>query len=158
VDGTYQALLTLRELYARGAKPRVVIYGLLPFHSDRNVAHTTWLRTLARYSAGGHAALPFCSLHASGALQEHKPVEYPSFLFREQLALADVAAKFYFKFIDAQERKRRRDAPEITCKLMSAMDRLARRNGSAFYVAMLGHLRDVGPSRRSMSRFAGHLG
>lgn len=143
--GTFQSLLLLRELYARGARPRTVIYGFLPFHAERNIAHAGWLRVLAQYSRLGHETLPFASLDDNGVLLEHGPAPFRAFPFREQLALADLAAKVHFKFLDPEERRRRRDAQQVTCKLISDMNRLARRNGSAFYVALLGQLRELGP-------------
>jgi hypothetical protein len=134
--GTYQSLLLLRALYKHN-KPKIIIYGFLPFHEERNIANSAWLRVLTEFSKRGHSLLPFCSLDENGKLVEHKPVGYPAVPFREHLALVDFAAKFYFRFIDDSETRRRKDGFEITRKLMIAMNDLAQKNGSAFYVALL---------------------
>jgi len=135
--GTYQSLLLLRKLYAHNIKPAIVVYGFLPFHEERNVANSAWRRVLTEFSKRGHSALPFCSLNDKGELVEHKPIGYPRLPFREHLALADFAAKFYFRFIDKGETERRKDAFEITEKLIIEMKNLAEKNGSAFFVILL---------------------
>ena len=136
--GTYQSLLLLRDLYKRNVKPAIVVYGFLPFHEERNIANSGWRRVLTEFSRRGHSLLPFCSLGQNGELVEHKPVGYPVLPLHEYLALDDFAIKFYFRFIDKDESKRRKDGFEITKKLMVAMDDLVRKNGSSFFVAVLG--------------------
>ena len=136
--GTYQSLLLLKNLYRQNMKPAIVIYGFMPFHEERNIANSRWRRVLSEFSRRGHSFLPYCSLGENGNLIEHKPIGYPLLPFREHLALADFAAKFYFRFIDAEEVKRRKDGFAITEKLIDEMNSLAQKNGSSFFVAILG--------------------
>lgn len=136
--GTFQSFLLLRDLYKHNIKPAIVIYGFMPFHEERNIANSGWRKVLTEFSRRGHSLLPFCSLDENGELVEHKPIGYPVLPLHEYLALDDFAVKFYYKFIDEDERRRRKDGFAITQKLMVAMNNLAERNGSSFFVALLG--------------------
>jgi hypothetical protein len=136
--GTYQSLLLLRDLYKQKMRPKIVIYGFMPFHEERNIANSGWRRVLNEFSRRGHSALPFCSMDENGILIEHEPIGYPLLPLREHLALVDFAAKFYFRFIDADESKRREDGFEISKKLITEMKHLAEKNGSFFFTALLG--------------------
>lgn len=142
--GTYQSLLLLRDLYKHNAKPAIVVYGFLPFHEERNIANSRWRKVLTEFSKRGHSALPFCSLGENGALVEHKPIGYPVLPFRNSLALVDFSTKFYFRFLDKEEVKRRNEGFEITKKLMVEMDNIARKNGSSFFVAIMGQPQKYG--------------
>jgi len=136
--GTYQSLLLLREIYRHNENPVIVVYCFLPFHEERNIANSGWRKVLTEFSRRGHSLLPFCSLDENGDLIERKPIGYLVLPLHEHLALADFSAKFYYKFLDQDERKRRKDGFEITKRLMIAMKNLAERSGSSFFVAVLG--------------------
>jgi hypothetical protein len=135
--GTYQSLLLLRELYKQNIKPAIVVYGFLPFHEERNIAHSEWLRSLSRSSRRGHIATPFCSLNYEGELMEHKPVAYPVLPFREHIFSIAFLSKVYYRYVDQEERRRRQAGSEVTEKLILAMNSLAKKNGSDFSVAIL---------------------
>jgi len=143
--GTYQSLLLLRKLYRQGIKPGIVVYGFMPFHEERNVANSGWRKVLTEFSRRGHSQLPFCSLDENGNLVERKPIGYPVLPLHDHLALTDFAVKFYYRFIDMDERKRRKDGFEITKKLMVELNDLAERNSSSFYVAILGEPQQYEP-------------
>ena len=131
----------MKALLENDIRPSIYIYGLIPLHEDRNIAHVRWLKEISQVSDSG---LPYCSLGQKGELIEHRSKFYPAFPFRGTLALVDCFAKFYYKFLDENEKKRRRDALEITEKLMIEMNALANKNGSSFYVALLGQTKHRG--------------
>jgi len=141
--GTYQSLLLMRQLFEKKIKPSIVIYGFIPLHEDRNVALASWLRQCSQSSDAG---LPFCYLNKQGGIVEHQPINYPVFPFRENLALVDFFAKVYYKFLDTDDKKKRKDAFEITTKLISEMNNLAKKNDTSFVVALLGQTQQRGLS------------
>ena len=48
--GTYQSLLLAEEYFASSQKAGLVIYGYLNHHQHRNVANTSWMRSIEKYS------------------------------------------------------------------------------------------------------------
>jgi hypothetical protein len=135
---TYQSLLQLRELYKHNIKPAIVIYGFLPFHNERNIAFSEWVKVLAQNSKLGHKLLPYCSMDKNGKLIEHEPAGYPLLPFGDRLALTgDFFSRFYFNFIDSEEHQRRVNGIAITEKLIAEMNSLAQKNGASFFVALL---------------------
>ena len=67
--GTYQALLLLEELFARGERPARVVYAFHEVHEERNVAAPRWLRMLDENARRGNVAVPYATLDAAGALR-----------------------------------------------------------------------------------------
>jgi hypothetical protein len=134
--GTYQSFLMLKRLYQRGIRPKVVLYGFADFHEYRNIAHYEWRRLLSQYSKRGHIAMPYCSLGKDGRLREHPPAAYPVLPLREHFALVDFLTMTYYQF-SQDERERERQRAKITNLILLKMNRLARDNAAAFYVAVL---------------------
>ena len=137
---TYQMLLLLEDLYERGMKPKIIIYGFMPFHEERNIANSGYLALLSEYSSRGEVGLPYCSLDDNGNLIEHVPKIYPDIPLREYSAWPNFLAKFYYRFLDKDERKNRHDGFAITSELIKKIDKLTSQHGTEFYIAMLGHV------------------
>ena len=87
---TYQSYLAMLRYLKNGARADIVIYGYLPFHLERNVAASTWLKLLRTFKNRGHAAVPYVTLNEHEALLFHAPESYPLFPLADRLAVARV--------------------------------------------------------------------
>ena len=88
--GTLQSFLLWKRQSGNGRMhPRVVVYGFLDHHVERNVAPPEWLHVLAAIAKHDERlAIPFAYLDgAGGRLAIAGPVRYPRWPLREHLAL-----------------------------------------------------------------------
>lgn len=89
--GTWQSLLGLERAFAERAPPKLVVYGFIPVHEERNVASAAWLREQARAARSDTIAVPFATLDRDGALVRHPPQAYPRWPLDERSALVAFA-------------------------------------------------------------------
>ncbi len=84
--GTYQSLLTLRDLIERqGVRPALVIYGFLPFHAERNVLTYSMLEAFRAFG-GERFSPPHVELSAGG-LRAYPPFVVHDWPLEERSAL-----------------------------------------------------------------------
>ena len=96
--GTCQSFMLLKRLFEseKWHKP-VVIYGFIPLHEERNVAHFVWHYALSTLTSTGNISLPSCKLDSSGAIGFNAPYPYPQLPLRHTLALVPLFEKLYLK-------------------------------------------------------------
>ena len=131
--GTHQSRLKMEELFERGKRPVLVIYGLLSGHEDRNVAASHWLEPLARSARReGRLAVPYVVLDGDERLRSGI-AGYPAWPLREQSAVVTSAQRLYARWI-ARHRVR---AHEVTRRILVEMHETAFTHGSHLLVVML---------------------
>lgn len=130
--GTYQTLLrTRRELAARD-DVRIVVYGFIQHHEQRNVATAGWLsRITLHYEM---APLPFVSLNADGSLARHPPDRWTTLPLRSRSALVAVVESLWMRITRAG---RADDARPVTEALLLELDATCRARGATLLVAVL---------------------
>jgi len=89
--GTWQSLLRLERELEERAPPRLVVYGFIPAHEERNLASAGWLREQASAARSGMIAVPFATLATDGSLVRHPPQAYPRWPLDERSALVAFA-------------------------------------------------------------------
>ena len=132
--GTYQVLLLLEELFARGERPARVIYGFHEVHEERNVATPRWLALLDENAHRGNVAVPYATLDASGALVRHAPERYPAWPLRGQLATVAYLERLYADWSGAA---RSAQARAVTERSLLALRDLCARYDVPFAVVLL---------------------
>jgi hypothetical protein len=132
--GTYQSLLVLEHVFSQPPVPQTVFYGFVEEHEMRNVADPSWLLLLDLRSTRGGVSTPYCTLDASGSLVRHAAVGYPAWPGRQHLATVAFLEQEYVTFTGRSRERQRR---AVTERLLLEMNRLVRRNGARFCVALL---------------------
>ena len=131
--GTYQSLLLLERVLPAIPDPRIVIYGFIDHHEDRNVATGDWLELLASYARRGHVYVPSVTADEEGRLHRHPPERYQPLPFREHLALVALAEKALAKI---RTQGRAKQGRIVTQQLMLEMRTLSSAQGADFAVAL----------------------
>ncbi len=150
--GTYQSLLLLERMLPAMAEPKIIIYGFIDHHEDRNVATGQWLELLAGFSRRAHVYVPSVGMDKTGNLRRQKPGKYPELPFREDLATAALAEKAMVKIRTLGREKQKR---KLTQQLMLEMKRLSARYGAQFAVALFDYDAEA---RASYMNFFGNNG
>jgi len=134
--GTYQSLLVLERLPSArpSASRRIVLYGFIEEHEDRNIAHALWMMLQAESSTNGSVAMPYCTLDARGTLVRHSPESYPQWPLRGWLATVALLQRAYAVF---EGRIRATQARPVTEQLLLEMQRSTVRAGVEFAVVLL---------------------
>ena len=135
--GGVQSLLLLQEIIKEFKHPKLIIYGFIEHHEQRNVARSAWLETLLRYSKRGHynkPQIPFATINKNNQLIIHEPKSYIEFWLREESALI-VALE---KFINKQISRHRKKYQDLTTKqIFIDMKKIADENKSNFLIVNL---------------------
>lgn len=132
--GSYQSLLTLERAFRSGLRPRLVLYGFIPDHENRNVAPDYWLKFLSQYANRGHVDVPYCTVGADDNLVRHGPERYLVLPLRESLATAAFSADMLMKL---KTRSRLAQKRRVTQLLIQEMHQICRRHEAKFRVVML---------------------
>ena len=69
---------------------KLVVYGFIEHHQYRNVARSSWLESLSRFSSQGYyrePKVPFATLDEFGKLKLNKPISYLKLPLREYSAI-----------------------------------------------------------------------
>lgn len=132
--GTFQSLLKLESVLQGLAKPpRLVIYGYIDHHEDRNIAPLYWLEMLARYSKRGQVGVPYCTLNNKGQLVRHGPESYSEWPFKKYSALITFLENRYMHWKLGD----RKNGEKVTEKLLLEMNELCLKSGTRLLVVML---------------------
>lgn len=135
--GGVQSLLLLENIIKKIEKPKLIIYGFIEHHEQRNVARSTWLETLLRYSKRGHdhkPKIPYATINKDNQLIIHEPKGYIEFWLREKSSLILILEKFTNKQINRQ-RKKYQDL--VTKQIFIEMKKIADENNSNFLIVNL---------------------
>lgn len=132
--GTYQALLLLEELLARGERPARVLYGFIEWHEDRNVAAPHWLAMLDRNAHRGNLAVPYATLDARGALVRHPAARAESWPLQGWLSTVSFLERAYAEWIAGPRVAQKR---AVTERVLLEMRDLCARHGIPFAVVFL---------------------
>ena len=133
--GTYQSLLALERHFAAGHdSPKVVIYGFIDYHEERNVAPARWLKALATASRAGALSVPFVSIGADGALERHVLDRANSWPLRSHLASVAMVED---RVLELRTRGRFDQRREATDRLLLDLQRVTRDHRSRLLVAIL---------------------
>jgi hypothetical protein len=144
--GTHQSLLLLERLLARGERPKLVIYGFLPFHSSRNVASYDFLQALRAFG-GERFAPPHVRLE-DGRLDRQPPYAVPSWPLESRSASSTLLHSSYLRWRLADRETRKEPA---TKALLVSLDERVRQAGARLLVTVLWHDKgEAGPYLRFM--------
>lgn len=132
--GTYQALLLLEELLARGERPQRVVYAFHEVHEERNVAAPRWLALLDENARRGNVDVPYATLDAAGEIVRHPPERYPHWPLRTHLATVAFLERLWAERTGGE---RVAQARPVTQRLLLEMRDLCARHGVAFEVVFL---------------------
>jgi hypothetical protein len=130
---TYQSLLTLERALRNGLRPRLVLYGFIQEHEDRNVAPQGWLKHVAQNSRRASIGIPYCTIDGSDRLVRHAPEGILTLPLRESLATVAFAADNIMKLKTRSRYSQRRRVTEL---LLLEMQELCRTHGAELRVAM----------------------
>lgn len=133
--GTYQSLLVLERELPRLPSPKIILYGFIGNHENRNVAPDTWLASLASLPKRGHIAVPFATFDEDrDALVRHPPTSYISFPLRESLAAAALTEQAYMKALTMRRYAQRQ---VVTERLVLDMNNVAKKFNARLTVVIL---------------------
>jgi hypothetical protein len=138
-NGTFQALLTLERLFQgpEADRPALALYGYIWFHPWRNVASSSWMKSiLLRREDGGRAygEIPYCTIDRQGSLVRHEPDTYRTLPLGESLETVSLLESAY-NFVRC--RPREKQYRRVTDALLLAMRDVCRKNGAGFVDVIL---------------------
>ena len=147
--GTYQSLLVLERELPQLRDVKVVVYGFIDNHEDRNVATANWMEWLSSYSHRHQLDFPFVTVDRDGKLRRHRPVSYPRLPFRENLAIVALMEKALGKF---EARGRDTQGRAATQQLILEMKKVSERNGAEFVLTLLDDSKEAEASYKEFAR------
>lgn len=130
--GTYQALLTLEEQLPKLQSPRMVIYGFISDHIQRNVGSAYWLRALT-FNSRELVHLPSVAIQ-DNALIRRTPEVWGGWPLREHSALVALAETAWMNF---KGYNRTRGKRKIAHQLILDMKAISEAHGADFAVVLL---------------------
>ncbi|MEM7147630.1 MAG: hypothetical protein AAF591_21170 [Verrucomicrobiota bacterium] len=130
--GTYQSLLRLQDAITHLDNTKIAIYGFIQHHESRNVAMPGWVRMLTWYS-GRHFEVPYALSQPDGTLAYGKE-RYPTWPFRNKLALVPVMEDAWFNFKNSGRSSLMRETTE---RLILDMRKTCEAENITFYVVLL---------------------
>jgi hypothetical protein len=124
----------LERQLPRMSAPRFVLYGYIQHHEERNVAHTSWMRSLSSYSRRGHVDLPYATFDEETGLVRHDPERYVWLPFSKSSVLAALTERFcmWVKLGKRLGQKRR-----VTKEILLKMNTISKAHGAEFIVVLL---------------------
>jgi hypothetical protein len=140
--GGLQSLMLLKKEIKNLKSSKLIIYGFINHHEQRNVARSRWLEILLKYSKRGYKEIPkipYATLNKKDELIYHKPVSYIRLPLRDKLAFITLLEKFYMK----QTTKYRKNIQKnVTKKIFIEMNKISKKNQSNFLVVNLNSSND----------------
>ena len=148
--GTLQSLLTLQEKLPGIPGKKIVIYGFIGHHPQRNVVDSGWVKMLAVPGKAGQLP-PYATINEDGDLEIHPVSFFTPWPLKDKLAIVNTAETAY---IELQTRAREQQKYAVTEKLVLEMQHLAKSGGAEFVVIFL---KQQGGSAAMAEAFAGFL-
>ncbi|RPH48092.1 MAG: hypothetical protein EHM85_18130 [Desulfobacteraceae bacterium] len=144
--GTYQSLQLLREVVdQRHIHPDLVIYGFVPFHSERNVL--TYFMLDAFRSFGGQRFSPPHVELRNGRLEAFPPFVVPNWPFEEYSALITLLHRTELKY---RLRNREKDQAQVTVLLLRRMQKFLAGKNARLLVATIADYGPPGPEEHRL--------
>ncbi|BBM87405.1 SGNH/GDSL hydrolase family protein [Candidatus Uabimicrobium amorphum] len=131
--GTYQSLLLLKNIIPKTKSPKIVIYGFIDHHEQRNIARQDWLLLLSNLSKRNHIYTPYVSLAKNKKLAFHPPEKYPKWPFSHYSSFISMVNRKYV-YIKTMSRRHQR---KITKELLSLMNKYCDRSNIILLIAIL---------------------
>lgn len=126
---TYQVYLFLKEyLTTKRLKPKIVLYGMLSHHENRNVATEDWLYLIKQ------GMFPYALINQQGQLQHHYAAPYPKWPLDQKLHLIATAKQLYMKIQSLHRENQKR---KVTKAILTNINQLCLRNNIKFFVLLL---------------------
>ena len=135
--GGVQSLILLKDEIKNLKNIKLVVYGFIEHHQYRNVARSSWLESLSRFSSQGYyrePKVPFATLDELGKLKLNKPISYLKLPLREYSAIITLLEKVYMK---QSTKSRKKIQQKVTRQIFKDMDELAKNNNSKYLVVIL---------------------
>jgi len=132
--GTYQSLMVLENQLKKQNKPKTVIYGYIEHHPLRNVAESKWLEGMHHAAKGKKIKTPYVTLGKGMEINRRAPTEMVHLPFSNTLVSAYITQRLFNK---ALSYNREKDAGKLAQLLILEMQRLCKKHGINFYVALL---------------------
>ncbi len=140
--GGVQSLILLKDEIKNFKNTKLIVYGFIEHHQYRNVARSSWLESLARFSSQGYykePKVPFATLDKLGNLEIKKPISYLKLPFREYSSIITLIEKVYMK---QSTKSRKKIQYKVTKKIFKDMNELAKKNNSKYLVVFLDWVND----------------
>jgi len=135
--GGLQSLILLAREINNLQSTKLIIYGFIEHHEQRNTARSDWLKILLKYSKRGYEQIPkvpYASIDSKNELVYHKPVSYIKFPLRDKLASVVLLENFYMK---QSTRHRKKNQKKVTKKIFIELNKIAKKNNSNFLIVNL---------------------
>ena len=134
---TIQSLLLLKKEIKKINKPKIVIYGFIDHHIQRNIARSEWLDVLLQYSNKNNdfkPSIPFGLIDENQNLVIKPLIGHATFPLRESSSLIAAIEKVYMKQIT---RKRKKDRFKVLYKSIDEINKISKSNNSKLFVVNL---------------------
>ena len=135
--GTIQSLLLLKEEIKKINEPKIVVYGFIDHHIQRNIARSEWLDVLLKYSKKNNnfkPSIPYGIIDKSENLVIKPLIGHATFPFREFSSLVAVLEKVYMK---QTTRQRKKDQFLVLYKSIDEINKITKANNSKLFVVNL---------------------
>ena len=130
--GTYQSLLTLERVLPTIRNPKVVIYGFITHHEDRNLASANRMEALARASRK-EVYVPFVTIN-NGHLVRQQALRSSSWPLTEYSSTLTLLQKAFMKL---KVMERQTDKQQVTEQLLIEMRKLCEQYQTSLFVIVL---------------------
>jgi len=130
--GTLQALQALEEHLPKDQTKKIIFYGLLEHHLNRNVLVATWITNFIGPGKGNLP--PYAELDDNGNIVRKPPSTRMPWPLKDKLAMVQLAERSY---IETAFKSRSKDKQEVFRQLMLEMVELGKANNAEVVVLFL---------------------
>ncbi len=134
--GTYQSLLILEQKLPALQPTRMVIYGFIEHHDQRNIGEAGWLQMLGRGNA--KVKIPYATIDKQGLLVRHEPQSPIRLPMRNHFVLP-LFLEYPVSVVRFETGPQGRSAQkeQVTERLILEMDKLSSEHGADFALVIL---------------------
>lgn len=137
--GGYQSLLKLEEIIEKKENIKLIVYGFINHHEERNVASGKWMYILNYFSKRGLVQVPYASIDKNNRLTKHDPIKYIKLPFSDYSALT---AKIEQKIMYLKSFFREKKQSDVSLKIIEKMKLMSEKKGSKFILLFLESFQD----------------
>lgn len=138
--GTYQSLLVLERNLPLLDSSKFVFYGFFDHHEVRNVAPTSWIKTLSNFSKRNHVAVPYMTMTINDSLERISPEKYHTFPLHKHSSIVRLIEKVKDKVFDDGRVNQKRI---VTEQIIIEMNKLCKSYGTKFVFVILSAKEDT---------------
>lgn len=133
--GSYQSLLNLEIILPELNNPKVIIYGMIQHHANRNTAPTSWAGSLTSTSrVPGGIRIPYAT-YSNEKVIRHEPKGYKTLPLSNKLSTFKLLER---KLLNYKAKVTDQEKQKILLKNLEEMNALSKRYGAKFIVLDLG--------------------